>query len=143
MPRILDVHHTGEFWRGAVFPIGKPGTPVEIVEDIDLVFSSLIQILNTRRGERIYYPEFGSGLGPILWEPHDEFLLQVIRTELNRSLSLWEPRVRLNALTFDINDRLRDLGIFIVSISVTLVNNPRQEAAIQVPISSQGTLFAG
>lgn len=143
MPRLLDVHHTGEFWRGAVFPIGKSVTPVEIVEDIDLVFASVLQILNTRKGERIYYPEFGSNLAPILWEPHDGFLLQIIRVELTKALSLWEPRVILSSLSFDVNDRLRDLGILQVSLTISLLNNPKQHNVINVPISSQGTLFSG
>ena len=141
MPQLLEIYHTGEFWRGPAFPIGKVGDPVVIVEDIDEVFFSILQILNTRKGERIMYPEFGSNLGPILWEPHDAFLRQLVQTELTRSLSLWEPRVRVGAISFDTSPRFTDLGIFVLSISLTLVNNPKSVDVIQVPISSQGTLF--
>jgi phage baseplate assembly protein W len=143
MPRLLAKFHTGEFWRGAAFPIGKVGKhPVEIVEDIDKVFLSILQILNTRRGERVMYPEFGSDLGPILWEPHDVFLQQEIRKELTRALGLWEPRVFIENITFNTNAFLRNVGILIVSLTIRLVNNPRLDHVIQVPISSQGRLFS-
>jgi phage baseplate assembly protein W len=141
MPQLLEIYHTGEFWRGAAFPIGKVGDPVVIVEDIDEVFYSVLQILNTRKGERIMYPEFGSNLGPILWEPHDDFLRQLVSSELTRSLSLWEPRVRVGSIAFDLSTRLIDLGIFVLSISISLINNPGGIDVIQVPLSSQGTLF--
>lgn len=143
MPRLLAKYHTGEFWRGAAFPIGKVGKqPVEIVEDIDEIFLSLLQIFNTRRGERVMYPEFGSDLGPLLWEPHDSFLQQEVRKELIRAVTLWEPRVNVDTVAFDSNSYLKNLGILIVSISIRLVNNPRVNQIIQVPISSQGRLFS-
>jgi len=143
MPRLLNRFHTGEYWRGAAFPLAKIGKhPVEIVEDIDEVFMSILQILNTRRGERVMYPEFGSDLGPVLWEPHDAFLQQEIRTELVRALTLWEPRVIVDSVAFDENSFLKNLGILIISITIRLVNNPRLNQVIQVPISSQGRLFS-
>lgn len=142
MPRLLTKYHTGEFWRGVAFPIGKIGKhPVEIVDDIDEVFLSILQILNTRRGERVMYPEFGSDLGPILWEPHDAFLQQEISRELTRALALWEPRVVVDNIIFDTSAYLKNLGILIVSLTISLVNNPRLNHVIQVPISSQGRIF--
>lgn len=143
MPRLLSVYHTAEYWRGAAFPIGKVGKhPVEIVEDIDEVFLSILQILNTRRGERVMYPEFGSDLGPILWEPHDAFLEQEIRTELLRALTLWEPRVEVLSITFESTAYMKNLGILIISIMIRLINNPRLQHVIHVPLSSQGRLFS-
>lgn len=143
MPRLLSQYHTGEFFRGVGFPIGKSGKyPVEIVDDIDEVFSSILQILNTRRGERVMFPEFGSDLGPILWEPHDLFLQQEVRRELISSLTLWEPRVTVEGVDFDSNAYFVNLGILVISITIRIVNNPRLNHVIQVPISSQGRLFS-
>jgi len=141
MPRLLDVFHTGEFWRGSLFPVGRVGSPIKIGEDIEEVFSSILQILNTRPGERVMYPEFGSKLGPLLWEPHDAFLKQDITNEIIKSLSLWEPRVEIISIAFDDNPRLVNLGILIISLELRLKNNPRLRQTFRVPISSQGSLF--
>ena len=141
MPALLEQFHTGEFWRGALFPIGKRGTPVVIGEDLDEVFSSILQILNTRKGERVMFPEFGANLGPLLWEPNDEFLRQDITNSLIDALNLWEPRVIVVGVVFDDNPRLKNLGILILSIEIRVVNNPRLQQTIRVPISSQGSLF--
>ncbi len=88
------------------------------------------------------YPEFGSDLGPILWEPHDVFLQQQIRKELTRALAIWEPRVELVAVVFDANAYLVNLGILIIAITLRLVNNPKLHHVVHVPISSQGRLFS-
>jgi uncharacterized protein len=141
MPTLLDEFHTKEFWRGPLYPIGQVGSPVVIGEDIDEVFSSILQILNTRRGERIMYPEFGSDLGPLLWEPNDLFLRQQIRVELVRSLNIWEPRVTVLSIDFSRSANLLNLGVLVLSIQIILNNNPRQERIIKVPVSSQGSLF--
>ena len=144
MPRLLNVYHSSEFWRGPAFPLAKTGKhPVEIVEDIDEVFMSILQILNTRRGERVMYPEFGSDLGPLLWEPHDAFLEQEVRRELTKALTLWEPRVHIVSIVFEATSFMKNLGILVISLTMMLVNNPRLQHVVQVPISSQGRLFSG
>lgn len=144
MPRLLARYHTGEFWRGPAFPLGKVGkAPIEIVEDIDEVFLSILQILNTRRGERVMFPEFGADLGALLWEPNDLFLQQEVRKELTRALALWEPRAVVENIFFDANSYFKNLGILVISIAIRLVNNPKLSQVIQVPISSQGRLFGG
>ena len=88
------------------------------------------------------YPEFGSDLGPILWEPHDQFIKQEIRRELTRALTLWEPRAIVEGVVFSESSYMKNLGILIMSITIRLVNNPRLDQVIQVPISSQGRLFS-
>jgi uncharacterized protein len=141
MPQLLNKYHSAEYWRGAAFPIGQRGTPVQIVDDLDEVFLSIMQILNTRKGERVMYPEFGSNLGPLLWEPHDIFLQEEIKSELSAALKLWEPRVILMGIVFDTDSNLLNLGILVLTIELRLKNNPRQQQVIKVPISSQGSLF--
>lgn len=143
MTRLLGPYHTPEFNRGAAFPIGRPGKhPVEIVEEIDEIFMAILQILNTRRGERVMFPEFGSDIGPLLWEPNDPFLQQQVRHELSQALAVWEPRVHLISVEFANSTLLENLGILVMSLSIQLMNNPRLTQVVQVPVSSQGRLFS-
>jgi phage baseplate assembly protein W len=140
-PEALDRYHESR-WRGTLFPMGKDGDPIATGDDLALVFSSILQILNTRRGERVMYPEFGSDLGRFLWEPHDPLLQREVAGNIQRAISLWEPRAHVEAVTFGATDLEKNQGILNVSITLRLVNNPRVTQTVLVPISSQGTLFA-
>ena len=124
-----------------MFSFGKTGDPVPVGQDLQEVFDSVMAILNTGRGERVMYPEFGSNLKKIMWEPHDAFTQQQAGTEIIRALSTWEPRVRVLNVTFQATPDQINLGILIVSITAVLVNNPNLIADFQVPISSNGGFF--
>ena len=103
---------------------------------------AILQILNTRRGERVMFPEFGSDIGPLLWEPNDPFLQQQVRYELSQALALWEPRVALIGVEFSSSDLLINVGILVMSITIRLKNNPHLNKVVKVPVSSQGRLFS-
>jgi len=141
MPELLNKFHNGDGWRAPLFPIGTKGRPVIIGQDLELVYSALIQLLNTKKGTRVMYRSFGWDHGSIPWEPHDPFLQQELNSELRRCINTWEPRCVVDSIAYDPNPRLLNLGILIISITLTLVNNPRFSQTVFVPISSQGTLF--
>lgn len=141
MPERLEKYHKSE-WRGLLFPFGKYGDPAPVGDDLEIVYSSILQILNTRRGERVLYPEFGCDLRSFLWEPYDTFTEREISGNILRAISLWEPRVIIDSVIIDNNSQNKNLGILVVSITLRIVNNPRQQRTIRVPISSQGVLFS-
>ena len=141
VPELLEQFHRGDKWRGALFPIGKVGSPVVIGEDLSEVFSSLLQILNTKKGERVMYPGFGSNLRGLLWEPHDVFFRQTLGYEIRRAINQWEPRVILLSTVYDPNPIMLDLGILIISLELRVVNNPRSSQNVLIPLSAQGTFL--
>ncbi|MCX7792277.1 MAG: GPW/gp25 family protein [Chloroflexaceae bacterium] len=50
-------------------------------------------ILQTEPGERIERPDFGAGLGALLFEPNTSTTHERIRERIVRELSRWEPRI--------------------------------------------------
>lgn len=56
------------------------------------VSDSIFYILNTRKGERLMLPEFGSDLYQFLFEPIDEQVTIDIEMEIRDALERWEPR---------------------------------------------------
>ena len=52
-------------------------------------------ILGTRLGERVMRPEFGSGLGDLLFDPVDATLAGRIAFQVRQALQRWEPRIAL------------------------------------------------
>lgn len=141
MPEKLDRYHSGEQWRGLLFAFGKIGDPAPIGQDLQEVFDSVIQILNTRRGERVMYPEFGSDLHAFLFEPHDAFTQQAAGSAILRALGTWEPRIHVLNVTFAATSQQINEGVLLVNVTAQLVNNPSQLVDFLVPISSNGGFF--
>jgi uncharacterized protein len=54
---------------------------------------SIILILGTRLGERVYRPTFGSRLSELVFEPMNRETLLQIRLYIEEALELWEPRI--------------------------------------------------
>ena len=141
MPERLEQFHRNDKWRGAGFNLGQRGESVPVEDDLDLVFDSLLQIFNTQRGERYGEPEFGADLHALIFEPHDLFLQQEIRTEVFRAGAIWEPRVVIDDIAFQAGPEEFNRGIIYISIIAHLVNNPRITREFSFPISAQGRIF--
>ena len=60
-----------------------------------LIRANLIDLLTTRKGDRVMLPEFGTNLHLAVFEPYDEFLVEDIKNEVIRTVSIWEPRVEI------------------------------------------------
>ena len=68
---------------------------------------SIAIILRTERRERLRLPEFGGGLGLLLFEPNTVSTRRLIQDRITRELALWEPRIAVEtvAVEADPNDR--------------------------------------
>lgn len=84
-------------WRGPSFPIriGEHGIFQEAA-DVELIQGNILQILGTRRGERVMLPEFGSRIMDYIFQKLTHTTCVLIRHELIRAIARWEPRVILN-----------------------------------------------
>lgn len=67
----------------------------ELVYDEDAIQKSVIMILGTKVGQRVFRRDFGSYLEDILFDPMDDISVQRIKTELISAISKWEPRIIL------------------------------------------------
>jgi len=68
-----------------------------VLEDIELVKRDLLNHFHTRLGERVMYPEFGSIIWDMLFEPMSEANVVAIRDDVDRIIRS-EPRVQLQNL---------------------------------------------
>lgn len=89
------------------FPIGfqGPGLPdrnggylyddrLKIVPEI--IKDSIIQILGTRVGTRIFNPTFGSKLWQLIFDFNDPITHALADQYTRDALALWEPRIQVN-----------------------------------------------
>lgn len=73
----------------------KTPTEQSLVTNFDSIMQSLSNILNTRKTERLFKPEFGASLEDYLFEPIDDLTaLDIIRTILVE-VGKYETRIKL------------------------------------------------
>lgn len=86
--------------------------------DLELVKRDLLNNFYTRRGERVMYPNFGSIIWDMLFDPLTESNLDIISEDVNRIINN-EPRVTLNTT----NIRETEFGIEInIELTFTPLN---------------------
>lgn len=61
----------------------------------DAVFQSIVNILRTKKGSRIFFGAFGSSLEDILFDPMDDEVAFSIIVEVIDCIRRWEPRAIL------------------------------------------------
>lgn len=60
----------------------------------DSIINSLKNIIQTRKGERPFQPEFGCNIAGLLFENFSKFTTDAIETEIRTAVENFEPRVR-------------------------------------------------
>lgn len=85
------------FYSGIAYPVRPDKKGIFAIEtDVTLIVGNIIQILATRRGERVMLPTFGSMIMDFIHEPLDHITCALIRFELINAVSMWEPRIILD-----------------------------------------------
>lgn len=62
---------------------------------------SLTVILLTQRGERLMLPSFGGRLRSYLFEPNTVATQHQLEQEIQKAISLWEPRITVISVSVD------------------------------------------
>lgn len=92
---------------------------VATVVNEEAVKRSLRLLLLTRTGETPFYPNFGSRLYTLLFEPVDNITTVLIQHEIADTITAFEPRVRIQSLT--VTPTSDELG-YDVELTFSLVN---------------------
>lgn len=82
--------------------IGKVRAPYTKV-DGDLIKTDLLNELNTRLGERVMRPGYGTTIHDIIMNPLDDFVVQEVREEVERVCDK-DPRVQVDEIFTDVLD---------------------------------------
>ena len=71
-------------------------TDKSVLVDVESIYQSLFNIFNTRKGERLFEPEFGLDFEDELFELMDDIGAFALLDKVNREVSRWEKRVKLD-----------------------------------------------
>lgn len=69
--------------------------------DIESVRQSIDNILRTRKGERLFLPQFGSSLEDLIFEPMDELSLMRVSRRIKDEIEFWDNRVIVDFVGFE------------------------------------------
>ena len=93
----------------------NPSKATTKLYDLNAIYQSIYNILNTSKGEREFLPEFGSSLQDLLFELMDEETSYTVYSWVVSAVSLWEPRVKvrtdLTSVTPDYDNHRYDIKI--------------------------------
>lgn len=76
---------------------------LQVVKDSADIKQSIKSLLLTRRGERLFNSDLGTGLSDLLFEPLDFGTAAVIRDEIFSVISSYEGRIEIQTLNVDTN----------------------------------------
>jgi uncharacterized protein len=90
---------TNYIGAGFAFPIDvNVQGSVQLSNNTPNLEESIIIILSTKLGERLYRPDFGSRLSELVFEPMNTNTLLMIRLYVEEALGIWEPRIIINSI---------------------------------------------
>ncbi len=83
----------------------------------DQVKSNIINLLLTKRFERLMQPEFGSGIQELLFNMNDEMFADNLENTIVDTLSKWLPYVNVETINIQQSNEYKDNNKVEVSVS--------------------------
>ena len=108
----------GKGWRYPVLPTALG--PLEYSAGDEKIAQSIWIILDTDPGERVMRPTFGCGLSRYLMQPNTTAVRALIRHDVEKALTDFEPRIQLTDLQVTPGD---DPALVLIHIAYMNVRN--------------------
>lgn len=107
---VIDTEEFNNYAVGITLPIqrGESGYFRQSFRTFDQIRSNLKNLLLTKKGERIFQPEFGSGLHDLLFNPATEKFEEDLENTINDAIAKWLPYVTVEDINIDISKEFTD-----------------------------------
>lgn len=98
--------------------------------------SNLINLILTKKGERVSQPDFGCDVWRILFEPIiDGEIDNKVETTITDAVAQWLPYIQINQIFLEYTNEDIDKNGFVVEIYFSLTSNPSINDTITVNIN--------
>ena len=94
-------------------------------EDNSAIKSDLMHLILTRKGERLYMPDFGTDLMKYIFEINDETTKENIRTDINDTVRKYIPNLTVTSI--DVENSTSSEHKVILRINYTVTEEAFQE----------------
>lgn len=99
---------------------------LQMTEEIERINQSLLMLLETPKGSRLFVPDYGTNLRLYRFEPNDDILVEELKQSLIIDVQKWEPRLNIADIRFYRDSESIDNNILYVHISYTVMNSDVQ-----------------
>ena len=95
--------------------------------------NNLINLILTKKGERLMQPDVGCDVWKVLFEPIDNIEVSIENSIIN-AVSIWLPYLNINEIIFDYDDTDIDTNRVSLDIKFSLASNPALSESIQINV---------
>jgi phage baseplate assembly protein W len=90
--------------------------------DEEALTGSIINIIRTRRGERVFNPDFGSNIYSSLFEPMSSATRIMLEAQIENALEQHEPRITLQYVKITAEEEMNRYNVIIAYVPVSSGN---------------------
>ena len=99
--------------------------------------NNLINLILTKKGERVGQPDFGCDVWKILFEPIiDGEIDNRIEDTIVEAVNIWLPYLNIDQIDFDYDENDIDNNTLFLDIKFSLVSNPNMTDTITLNVSN-------
>ena len=108
---------------GWSFPLdlGEDGNMKMVAYEQD-IHQAIHIILGTVPGERVMRPDFGTGLGALVFEPVNTTTMTLVQQRVEQALVTWEPRIDLMEVRVETDPQMRNKLLIHIDYRVRTTN---------------------
>ena len=90
--------------------------------ELEQLKSNIINLLLTKRGERLMNPDFGAGIETVLFEPITDEFEEKVQTIINESVERYLPNVSIDEINVDMSNENKDTNTVNISLKFRSVS---------------------
>lgn len=119
---VKDTANFDNYAYGITLPVrrGKDGYFEQAFQSFDQARANLLNLLLTKKGERVMQPDFGTGLESILFEQMDGDFEEQLRDTITDSVNYWLPYITIEEIGVEMTDEMKDRHRANMSIKFTV-----------------------
>jgi phage baseplate assembly protein W len=87
--------------------------------DADAIKSDLMHLLLTRKGERLYNPDFGTNLLKYIFEPNDNMTLEALKDEVSNTVKRYLPNLSIKNISVTESDQSEYAAVIRIDYVIT------------------------
>jgi phage baseplate assembly protein W len=88
-------------------------------DDQRAIKADLLHLLMTRKGQRLYNPDFGTDLLKYIFEPNDTLTLSELQSDLNTTIKKYLPDLNITALEVEQSQEIEYVATVKIAYTVT------------------------